>query len=98
MVDASKAGSGNDAAELRETRQLARLLLRAVWMQQWIAVNPDASHDQRMAAWQEAREQVFESNLPTYRKALTVLRRIGVTMALPARPASAGADEEDGED
>lgn len=98
MVDASKAGSGNDATGLQETRQLARLLLRAVWTQQWIAANPDASKDQRVAAWQEAREQVLKSNLPTYRKALTVLRRTGVTMALPARAAGAGQEDEDGED
>ena len=74
----SAGGAGNPKAE----GQIGRMLVRAIWAQEWSLANPDGQGDQRKAAWKEVREAAMEKNLKTYRRALNSLSRSGVTMVL----------------
>ena len=74
--------------------QIARMMVRAQWQQEWAAANPDGANPERKAAWQEARQARMELHLKSVRKVLTSLQRQGVTMTL-SETAAADADVED---
>lgn len=76
--------------------QIGRMLVRAIWAQEWILANPDGKAEDRKAAWLAARDGALEKNLKTYRRALNSLTRSGVTMTLGAAAGKAGAAQEDG--
>ncbi len=62
--------------------QIGRMLVRAIWAQEWVAAHPDAKPEERKAAWKAGRAEVIEKNLKLYRRALNSLTRSGVTMTL----------------
>ena len=72
------AGAGADGAPKVEG-QIGRMLVRAIWAQEWTLANPDAKGEQRKVAWKDAREGAMERNLKSYRRALNSLTRSGVT-------------------
>ena len=74
--------------------QIGRMLVRAIWAQEWSLANPDGTGEARKAAWKEARAAVMEKNLKSYRRAVASLTRSGVTMTLSAE-AAAKSDEDD---
>lgn len=94
-----KAAPGADAKAKTEG-QIARLMVRAVWMQEWSVANPDGKPEDRKKAWAEARQAAVDRNLKTYRRAVNMLSRQGVTMTYtaPAKKEGAAADDEGGED
>lgn len=75
--------------------QIGRMLVRAIWAQEWAAANPEAKNEERKAAWKAGRAAALEANLKPYRSAINALARAGVTMTLSAETAS--ADEDDAE-
>lgn len=75
---------------------IARMLVRAVWAQEWHTANPEGTKEVREAAWKEARPGLMEKNLKVYRRALVTLQRAGVTMAV-AESAPGKAEADDGE-
>ncbi len=85
------AGEGKGKVE----GQIGRMLVRAIWAQEWVLANPDAQGEQRKAAWKDGREAAIERNLKTYRRAINALSRSGVTMTLSETVAKA-SDEGDG--
>ena len=85
-------GAGNAKSE----GQIGRMLVRAIWAQEWILANPDGNAEDRKAAWLAARDGALEKNLKTYRRALNSLTRSGVTMTLGAAAGKDGAAQEDG--
>jgi hypothetical protein len=70
-----QGGNGVDA-------QISRMLVRALWAQDWIAANPDATIEARKAAWELDRQAMLEKNFKTYRRAIASMQRAGVTMTL----------------
>lgn len=84
-----KGAAGPKGPEL----QIARMLVRALWQQEWSAANPDKTAAERTAAWRETRQAVNESELRGMRRALTAIKRAGVTMAIAERAAKGEADE-----
>ena len=84
------AGEGNGGID----GQIGRMLVRAIWVQEWSLANPDGKGEARKAAWKDARAAVMEKNLKTYRRAVGSLTRSGVTMTLSAE-AAAKPDEDD---
>ena len=77
---------------------IARMLVRAVWVQEWSAANPGSKGEARKAAWKDARPAAMEANLKTFRRALTILKKAGVTMALTADTAETASEDDDAED
>lgn len=75
--------------------QIGRMLVRAVWSQEWSAANPDATGEARKAAWKDARSGAMEKNLKTYRRAIALLKRTGVTITLSDEAAAGGDDDSD---
>ena len=75
---------------------IARMLVRALWQQDWVAANPDGKAPERKTAWKEARQARMEQQLKSARKALATLQRLGVTMTLS--PKAATGDDDDGAD
>jgi hypothetical protein len=72
----------DDAGEASVMGQIARLLVKAIWVQEYSAANPESTTEQRQAAWKAARETAIPKNLKTYRKALNQLTRAGVVMSV----------------
>lgn len=90
-----------EAGEANVMGQIARLLVKAIWVQEYIAANPDAATEQRHAAWKAAREAAMLKNLKTCRRALNQLARSGVVMSVTeatGKKAKAEAADDDGED
>jgi hypothetical protein len=69
---------------------VVRMLVRAIWMQEWMLANPEGTPEARKAAWKDAREATMEKNLRLYRRAIRALSFSGVTINL--------SDEVPGED
>ena len=86
--------AGNDG-EVSVEGQVARMLVRAIWAQDWTSANPEGKPEDRKTAWKAARTDVLETNLKSYRRAVASLSRLGVVMSIT--PAAADADTE-GED
>lgn len=87
-----KATKGDDATV---EGQIGRMLVRAIWAQEWIAAHPDAKPEDRKAAWKEGRNDALEKNLKSYRRALSTLTRSGVIMSIAP---DAATEADDGED
>lgn len=85
-------GAGNAKPE----GHIGRMLVRAIWGQEWALANPDGKGEERKAAWLAARDGALEKNLKTYRRAINSLSRSGVTMTLSAVARKDGADADDG--
>lgn len=104
MSDTTAVGAkakGNKAAKKTNAEgksnmdaQIGRMMVRAVWSQEWAAANPDATGEDRKAAWKDARSGAMEKSLKTYRRAIALLKRTGVTITL-SDEAAAGADGND---
>jgi len=77
-------------AKANPDRQIARLMVRALWQQEWSAANPEASPKDRAAAWKEVRAAETQARIKGYRKAIVALRKAGVEISLSA----AVADDE----
>ncbi len=84
----AKGGDGKGKVE----GQIGRMLVRAIWAQEWSLANPEGKGEDRKAAWKDAREAAMEKNLKTYRRAINTLTRGGVTMTLSEVAAKAGED------
>lgn len=96
---AAKKKEGGEFGDPKAISQIARLLVRAIWSQEWSVANPDGQTEQRKAAWKEAREAAVVKNHKTYRRALNSLSRAGVTMTMSeAASKKAAAEDDDGED
>ena len=92
-----KAEKAEGAESSGSNGQIGRMLVRAIWTQEWTLANPEGKGDARKAAWKEARSTVMEKNLKSYRRAIASLGRSGVTMTLSAE-AAAKADEDDADE
>ena len=93
----AKGGKGK-GGEVSVEGQVARMLVRAIWAQEWAAANPDAKLEDRKAAWKDARSAANESNLKPYRRALGSLKRSGVVMSITPATDSPTEEDEAGED
>ncbi|NBZ87369.1 hypothetical protein [Stagnihabitans tardus] len=62
--------------------QIAKLLVRALWIEDWKTNNPKGTSAERVAAWKEARAEQFATHSKTFRKALLALKKSGVEMTL----------------
>ena len=90
---AKKPGKAEDASV---EGQVGRMLVRAIWAQEWSVANPDAKPEERKAAWKDNRAAMMELHLKPYRRALTALTRSGVMLTMnPAAAAAAGEDAGD---
>lgn len=89
----AKAGAAEGIPKGPEL-QIARMLIRALWQQEWNAANPDKTAAERTAAWKEARQARNEADLRGMRRALMTIKRAGVAMTITERAAKA---EEGGE-
>ena len=77
----SGANPGTDA-NVQMNGLVGRMLVRAVWHQEWILANPEGTAETRKAAWKDARDGSMDKNLKAYRRAIGVLRRSGVMISL----------------
>jgi hypothetical protein len=77
--------------------QIGRMLVRAIWAQEWSAANPGGKGEARKAAWKDARSAMMEKNLKSYRRAMASLKRSGVTMTLSAEAAAKSGDDDNDE-
>lgn len=87
-----KAGGQNKAdgaAPKSPELQVARLVLRALWRQEWTAANPDKKAAERTTAWKEARQAHYEAELKKMRRALVAVKRDGVTLLVSEKAAKA---------
>ena len=64
---------------------IAQLVVRALWMQDFIASNPKCTAPERNAAWKAARGDIMERQLKKVRRALANLGRIGMQITLTDR-------------
>lgn len=62
--------------------KISRMVVHAVWAQNWMAANPGATPEARKAAWAESRKETMDKNLKIYRRAIANLQRAGLTMSL----------------
>lgn len=96
---AKKAAGGAEAKGTPSVEgQISRMMVRAMWVQEWSAANPEAKGEARKAAWKEARSTAMEKNLKAYRRALASLAKSGVTMTLSESAAKKTGDEDDAEE
>lgn len=74
---------------------IARMMVRALWQQEWTAENPDKTPAEKGAAWKEVRTARLESELKKIRRALMAVKKSGVTMVVSEKAAkTAESDEE----
>lgn len=91
---AKRKGSGDPSKNA--DMMIARMMVRALWQQDWSAVNPDAKAPDRKAAWKDARLAQMEKQLKPVRKALATMQRLGVTMTLSPKSADDASEDDDG--
>ena len=85
--DKAKAGGGKGragGADSSVEAQVGRMLVRAIWAQDWSAANPDGKPEARKAAWKDARAAAIEKNHKLYSRAVAALMRSGVVISVPA--------------
>lgn len=70
---------------------IAQLVVRALWMQDFIAAHPKCTAQERNAAWKDARAATQENQFKRVRRALANLSRVGMQITLTGR-AKAGED------
>ena len=92
------AKADKDAGEASVEGQVSRMLVRAIWTQEWYLANPDGKPEDRKAAWKDGRTAALEKNQKLYRRALGALKRSGVVMSVTAAAAAASDADEAGED
>ena len=92
---AKDSGEGGDASVEGE---IGRMLVRAIWAQEWAAANPESKPEERKAAWKEQRTAAMDKNLKGYRRAVGSLKRSGVVMSITPAAAAPGDDDDTGED
>lgn len=93
------AKEGGAGGEVSVEGEVGRMLVRAIWAQEWAAAHPDQKPEDRKAAWKEQRTAAMEKNLKSYRRAVGTLKRSGVVMSItPTAAAAAGDDEDVGDD
>lgn len=86
-----KTAKGGPSVEV----QISRMLVRAIWKQEWVAANPAATAAQRKRAWELASATQFEKSTNTYRRALSAMKRLGVVISMsPTAEAEDGPGEE----
>ena len=56
-VKAAARAAKNQNAGPDDTLQISRMLVRAIWAQEWSATNPDAGAEARKAAWVRSEER-----------------------------------------
>ena len=83
-IDTAPAGAPGSGADgsAKVDGLVVRMLIRAVWMQEWMLANPESTPETRKAAWKDAREATMEKNLKIYRRAIRALAFSGVTISL----------------
>lgn len=74
--------------------QIAKLMVRALWVEDWKTKNPKGTGAERMAAWKEARAEQFAAHTKTFRKAIMALKKSGVEMTLTPKAAKADPEAE----
>ncbi len=80
QAEDGKAQKGRHTPET----QIARMLVRAIWTQEWNEAHPEAKGKERAQAWKEARAAENNARGKIYRKALAAMRKAGVEITLPA--------------
>ena len=75
--------------------QIARMMVRALWQQEWTAANPDKVAADRATAWKEARTARLESELKKIRRALLSVKKSGVTMTVSEKAAKVAESDDD---
>lgn len=88
-----KAKDKAAAAPQGPESQIARLIIRALWQQDWNAANPGKTPAERTAAWKAARQERMEANLKQMRRALISLKREGVSLAITPKAVAEPQDE-----
>lgn len=89
-----KADSSAPSPKGPET-QIARMMVRALWQQEWAAANPNKTAADKGAAWKEIRTARLEAELKKLRRALLSVKKSGVTMTVSEKAAKvADSDEE----
>jgi hypothetical protein len=76
---AQKSGEGANA---KIDGLAVRMLVRAIWVQEWMLANPEGTAEARKDAWKVARDAVMAKNLKLYRRAAKALTFSGVTISL----------------
>lgn len=87
---AAKGGGKGAAALTPGEIQIARMLVRALWLQESIAANPELSPAERAAQWKDVRQARNEAELKRIRRALLTLKKAGVVMTLPEKAQASG--------
>ena len=72
------AGDGNAKVD----GQIVRMLVRAIWMQEWMLANPEGTAGCAQGRLEGRREATMEKNLKPYRRAVRALAFSGVTINL----------------
>jgi hypothetical protein len=78
--------------------QVSRLMVRAIWQQQWTDANPGKTAAERGAAWKEERQALIDTDAQKMRRVLATLKRFGVTVTYTPKEdkVAEGADDADG--
>lgn len=63
--------------------EIARILIRALWEQEWSAAHPEGTVKERKAAWKAVRKEETSAKGKTFRRALQSLKAAGVQFILP---------------
>jgi hypothetical protein len=78
MADESQDDSGNGKGGMAKA---ARIMARAIWLADWSALNPDATPEERKAAWQAASEGRVD-RVTQARRVLRIMAKRGVTFTV----------------
>ena len=89
-----KAAKKAEAATPGVDGQIGRMLVRAIWAQEWMTANPEAKPEERKAAWKEGRAAAMEKNLKAYRRALNAMTRSGLVMSISPDLTEASEDDD----
>lgn len=89
---AEDAGEG-DGEGKGAVGKAARIMARALWLVDWSAAHPDATSEERKAAW-KAGVEGRGARVKQARKALKIMGKRGVTFIVAP---GAGNDEDDGD-
>lgn len=74
---------------------IARMMVRALWQQEWSAANPDKQATDRAAAWKEIRAERLDAELKKLRRALINVKKQGVTMTVSEKAAKVAESDEE---
>jgi hypothetical protein len=88
--DAEETGESDGEGKVG-VGKVARIMARSLWLVEWSAAHPDASSEERRAAWKEGTEG-RSAKVKQARKAIKIMSKRGVTFIVSP---NASADEED---